>query len=725
MALDAGQVVSTDQILDDVWGDGQASTALKQVHIVVSKLRKLLSSSHEQGREIIETVPRGYRLNLPPALVDVHRFADLVRLARTAQGHGDIMEAAALMSRALATWRGTALADVMAPWARIEATRLEGQRLTAVEELTDLRLALGEHEDVVPSLVSHVGAHPLRERARAQLMLALYRSGRIDGALGVYAETRRVLVTELGIEPGVELRRLQQAILARDAELTTTPSGQRIRLPPHGDPAGLPTLPSMFTARTTELTEVLTRLAPSAVVAINGAGGVGKSTLAVRAAQDAAPRFADGVLYVDLHGATPGRRPLSPTEALNHLLTSIGLGSSTAHTDIEDRIRRYRSATSRRNLLVVLDNARDARQCAPLIPTGHTSATIITSRRVLGALDRAQHLRVARFEDEDAVLLLARLAGNSRVAAEPDSARQIVRLSDGLPLALRAAAAQLTARPEWGLADLAARLADTDHRLDALQHDHLSVRASIATSHQALSDEGATSEAQHLFRLLGLLNVSEVPLSLAAALAGWPEDRAEGALNRLVDAQLLESVGTARFRIHELVRLYAREQIGGVPHRERAAALRRALRHYTHVVTEVSRAVDFTRKACDVGGLQQISPAHAQEAIAQLDQRLNHFLAMGQRSVQTAYRGRDEVDARDRAACALNRLALAYYRAGRFDEALACLDSGLASAGESGRRRDRGHAPGEPRPRPQQGEKSVHRARLPPGGPLTLDRSRR
>ncbi|WP_425568212.1 NB-ARC domain-containing protein [Nonomuraea rubra] len=280
-----------------------------------------------------------------------------------------------------------------------------------------------------------------------------------------------------------------------------------------------------------------------AIVAIGGPGGIGKSALAVHLAHAVADRYADGVLYIDLHGATDGLRPLSPLEALGRLLRSLGLDGSAVPTTVDEAAARYRSLTSARHVLLILDNALDTRQLRPLIPAGPGCAVVITSRQVLTAVDGASQLNLPELDPSESTALLARIAGPGRVHAEPEAAGRIVRLCGGLPLALRIAAARLAARPDWTLSYLADRLADATRRLDTLQHADLAVRASIAVSLQHLQEEPAGQDAVHLFALLGLLDTPTHTPAATTALADRPERTVADALDRLLDARLLESAG--------------------------------------------------------------------------------------------------------------------------------------------------------------------------------------
>ncbi|WP_431932890.1 NB-ARC domain-containing protein [Nonomuraea jabiensis] len=203
---------------------------------------------------------------------------------------------------------------------------------------------------------------------------------------------------------------------------------------------------------------------------MHGPGGVGKSALAVHVAHAVADRFADGVLYIDMRAATAGLQPLPPFEALGRLLRSLGLGSAAIPSTLDEAAARYRSLTSTRNLLVVLDDALDVGQVRPLNPAGPACAVIITSRQIMASLDSTSHLQLTGLDHADATALFVRIADPGRVRSEPEAVQQIVRQCGGLPLALRIAAARLAARPDRTLSCLADQLADPDHRLDALEH---------------------------------------------------------------------------------------------------------------------------------------------------------------------------------------------------------------------------------------------------------------
>ncbi|TDE32981.1 AfsR/SARP family transcriptional regulator [Nonomuraea mesophila] len=621
LALSAGRVVTADRLLDDVWGHGTVRTAGKQLHIVVSKLRGLLQPY--QDDEIIATVPGGYQLDLPRESIDAHLFTCMTRRARAARVKGEIATADELFRRALALWRGTALEGMPGAWAQAACAHLEEERLTALEDHIDLRLESGDHHAVVPVLTAHAEAYPLRERPRAQLMLAMYRASRPCEALEVYQETRRVMVGELGVEPGEVLQRIQQAVLRRDPALDLSSPAQRATLVRAAVPHELPADTRAFTARTAEIAWVrraLTSAVPGrpAVVAVHGAGGVGKSALAVHAAHGVADGFADGVLYLDLRAAGAGRTPLTPYEALSRLLRSLGVDGAAVPSSLEEAAARYRELTSTRNLLVVLDDALDAAQVRLLVPAGPKCAAVITSRQVMALSDDTNRLDLTRLADAEATGLLARIVDPARVAAEPVAAQRIVRLCNGLPLALRISAARLAGRPDRRLATLAAQLADDTRRLDVLEHADLSIRDNIAAGLHHLRAE---PDAVHAFHLLGLMGTGTHTAAATSAVTGWPEPRAEAALDRLLNARLLERGGFRRYRMSELIRLYAREQAAlHVPEPVRVTAQRTAPQAFHHHLVRAHDPFEHHRgpadRAADRAAARAVVRAAARQAAA-------------------------------------------------------------------------------------------------------------
>jgi len=587
LAINAGRVVSMHRLIAAVWPDEPPATAVTQIHVCVSALRRALTSvGVAEARDLIVTAPPGYLLRVAQDQIDILEFERSLSEARTAADEGDPRRAAALLREALALWRGPALEGFAG--LTVEATRLEERRLAALEERAEADLALGRAADLVSELTALVAEHPLRERLRALLMRALHRAGRRSEALDVYQDARRTLIDELGLEPGPELRRAQEAVLAdneADDEAPEFAAGFKAESAVGPVVSGRSPLPpdiADFTGRRKQVAQAIDAItggprprAAVPIVVITGRAGVGKTTLAVHVAHRLRGQF-DGRLYVSLDGAGPA--PADPAEVLGRLLRRLGVDGAAIPDEPEDRAESYRARLDGAHVLIVLDNAADERQIRPLLPGSPTCAVIVTSRRHLTGLPGAVHIELGSFDPAQATELLGRVAGMDRVAAEPAAGERISMLCDRLPLALRIAAARLAAKPHWSLDRLASRLADERRRLDELTHADLEVRGSIGLSHQGLSPS-----AQRAFRLLGLLDAPDFAVWAAAAMMDAPQPAAEEQVEELIDARLLEvaghdETGQTRYRFHDLVRVYARERAATAePAAVRRAALSRAL----------------------------------------------------------------------------------------------------------------------------------------------------
>ncbi|MDN5851868.1 MAG: NB-ARC domain-containing protein, partial [Actinomycetia bacterium] len=480
---------------------------------------------------------------------------------------------------ARALWRGEPYVGVTdMEIVREEAARLVELRLNVLEARIDDDLEHGLHSQLVSELSALVAKHPLRERFSGQLMRSLYRAGRASEALEVYRNLRSHMVEELGTEPGKPLRDLQQAVLAEDPALDPQPGANA---PTRTVPAELPPAIGSFTGRDDEMERIGSALTGSRdrsvpVVNISGPGGIGKSALAVRAAHGVAEEFPDGQLYINMQGATPGVRPLDPHEGLGRLLRSLGDADFDTPHDVEEASARLRTLTSDRRILVVLDDVVDEGQVRPLLPGGVGCAVLITSRGVLASLDGAKSHQLGALNDDEAIDLLARVTGTERLVAEPDAGRRLAQLCDRLPLALCIAGAKLTRRPNWPIGELVRRMTDEQRRLDELELPDRAVRASIAVSSTDLDAETA-----RMFRLLGLLPGPDIGVPVAAALADRSEEQAERMLDQLADAQLADSPAPGRYRLHDLLRLFARDQAYALEsEKDRDSAVRRTLHCY-------------------------------------------------------------------------------------------------------------------------------------------------
>ncbi|WP_370531845.1 AfsR/SARP family transcriptional regulator [Streptomyces venezuelae] len=551
LLLREGRIVTASEVIDAIWGEDPPSQAVATVRTYASRVRKAY------GPETLLTESGAYAVRVPPGALDLDVARELAAESERARGLGDLRRARDLLTQSLALWAGEALAGVPGPYAGAQRAQLEQWRVELLETRLDMDLEAGAHAEAVPELTALTAAHPLRERLRELLMLALYRCGRQAEALAVYADTRRLLADELGVDPSPALRRLQQRILeADDALLGPPPSASG---PPHATPLRPELLPAGvpdFTGRTAllgELTRHLTTPEGSgpAVSVIAGIGGVGKTTLAVQVAHQVRPHFPDGRLYVDLRGDGP--RPTDPFAVLGSFLRALGTPDSAIAPGLVDRAAQFRAALDGRRVLVVLDNARDPAQVRPLLPGAGGCAVLVTGQVRMVDLPGARLVDLDVMSPAEALGLFTRIVGDSRVAPDRNAALEVVTACGFLPLAVRIVAARLAARRTWTVAVLAAKLADETRRLDELQAGDLSVRAIFEHGYAWLEPD-----QQRAFRLLALADGPDISLAAAAAVLNLPPHRTESLLEALVDTCMLDSSAPGRFRYHPLLRLYAR-----------------------------------------------------------------------------------------------------------------------------------------------------------------------
>lgn len=735
LLLYANQMVSTDHLVDQLWGEAPPPSARSLVQVYVSRLRQALHHSRDQSASasVLATRPSGYLLRVEPGELDLDCFEGLTADARRAAADGDLEGAAEGWRAALALWRGPALAGAASEVRRTVVPRLEEARLVALEERLEVDLGLGRHVELVGELEELVAAHPDRERLRRQLMLALYRSGRQGEALAVYRSTRQVLVEELGLEPSPALQELERAILRGDSAIAPAlPAGAEARQQPASPPGPclLPPDVDDFTGREAaeaEVQQLLEAEQATAIVisAIAGKAGVGKTALAVRVAHRLRPRFADGQLYVNLRGADT--QVLDPAEVLAAFLRALGIEGARIPEGLEERVRQYRSWLADRRVLVVLDNAATEAQVRPLLPANHGCAALITSRARLTGLEAAHPLTLDVLDPDHAVQLLAKLAGPARVAAEPEAAQAIVRLCGWLPLALRIAGARLASRPHWRLALLAERLGDERRRLDELATGDLEVRASVA-----LSYHGRPEQERRLFRRLGLPVAPSFPAWVAATLLEVELAEAECLLERLVDAQLVEAAGQdqagqLRYRLHDLLRIFARERLQQEePARARRASLERLLGAYLALAEGAATVLEpsgLERYGSDpapgrradhpaaatvehhplgwfeaerpslIAAVEQACHAGFWEPAWRLADTLGSFFQLRaywddwQHTHALGLTAARRAGDRDAEGCILVSLGDLYRYRYRADDAISCLHQGLAAFGEAGNRR--------------------------------------
>lgn len=578
LLVEPGIPLSSEQLVERVWGTTAPRSARQTLHSYISRLRSVLDDA---GGPAPTRRSGGYALDVDAAAVDLHRFRALVATARCA----DDNTADSLWRDAMALWQGVPFADLDSDWLHSLAVTLAAERQAACLDHYDLLLRRGEHPRLLPEVAAAAEAHPLDERLAGQLMVALYRCGRQSDALAHFRLVQERLADEFGSDPGSALRDLHQRILRHDPELAVPVTAPGTPTNPHTDgaadstsadepsgpakpshrPAQLPLDVAGFTGRDGDLRRLDALLpdvanAPATrtvvITAIRGTAGVGKTALAVHWAHRVADRFPDGQLYVNLRGYDP-EQPMRPTDALARFLVALGVGERDIPLDADERAARYRSELAGRRMLIVLDNAGSVAQVRPLLPGSGSSTVVVTSRDSLSglvAVHGAHQVDLDLLPAAEAVDLLCRLIG-PRAVAEPEAAAALAEQCARLPLALRVAAMRATSQPDLPLAEVVAELADRQERLELLDaggDPYAAVHAVLSWSIQHLPEQGART-----FRRLGLHPGPDLDQCVAAALTGLTSNAARRVLESLVGAHLLHRTGPGRYGMHDLLRAYA------------------------------------------------------------------------------------------------------------------------------------------------------------------------
>jgi DNA-binding SARP family transcriptional activator len=531
LLLNANRVVPLESLLDALWGSTPPATARAQIQTSISALRRLTVSAGLGDR--IRVRGLGYTIELAPAELDLHVFEDLVGRGRAELAASRPDAARAAFRGALALWRGEPLTGVDSAMVRANQVRIAERRVEAFEDCFDAELQLGRHHEIVGEISTMVEEFPLRERFVGQLMTALHRCGRRVEALAAYRTVRQTFVDELGLEPGEELRRLHQDIL--NGQAASNPATASVSVP-RMLPARLP----YFTGAEDLLDGVADALP---VTVITGRAGVGKSAVAIEAAHRLAADFPDGQLYA--------RLTEDVADVLERFLQALGFTAIPA--DVEGRAALYRSTIADRRVLTIVEDAADIGQIRCLLPSTPASRLIMTTRTRTGAMPGSTVFELDVLSRRDGIELLSVMVGRDRVWAEFAEAGELVELCGGLQLAVTRAAAMLTARPHWTFADLVARM-----QVDRLDPQ---VRDSLERGFAALPPASRT-----LFARLGSLPTTCFASWVAAPLLDLDAVVAADALEGLVDARLVDVTGagpTARYRLHPLARIYARELLAG------------------------------------------------------------------------------------------------------------------------------------------------------------------
>jgi predicted ATPase/DNA-binding SARP family transcriptional activator len=664
LLLNADRVVSRDRLIEALWAEEPPRAARHAVEVNVSRLRKALGASNAGDSALVTRAP-GYVLHVEPGELDLQRFERLLAEGRRARADGEPERAADALRDAESQWRGRPLADLeYEPFARVDIERLEELRLVAIEERIEAELALGRDGELVSELRQLTREHPWRERLHAQLMLALYRSGRQADALEAFGRAREVLVEQLGIEPGAELADLHQAMLVQDRTLdapglTVTPlSGRR---------SSLPAPPNRTIGRDRELVAVGERLRASSVrlLTLTGPGGVGKTRLALEAARAVEADFADGAHLVSLAAVA---RPQDVPAAIVESLAIMVLAGESAERAVE----RFLAA---KHLLLVVDNCEHLPAAAPFIgglPAACPTVTVLATSREPLNVQAEQRYPVSplalpvpgrpAYADAlagvDAVALFCERAraydpafalgdGNAVAVAE------ICRRVDGLPLGIELAAArcgllspgEIAERLDAALGALGAGARDAPARQRTL-------RATIDWSHDLLSDpEKACFACFAVF-------AGGATVEAAATITGTDLDT----LDRLVAKSLLsrrqQAHAPTRLGMLETIRAYATERFAAIDDVE---AVRE--RHYRYFLALAERH----------GTDRALMGADGKQHLARLDAEVENLHA----ALEWAVNRRDG----GRAIAAVVAVGRYWWMRDRYAQAVSWIDRALSLPG--------------------------------------------
>jgi predicted ATPase/DNA-binding SARP family transcriptional activator len=540
LLLNANRVVSRDRLIDGLWGEQPPETAVTSLQVYVSRLRKLLPP------DTLLTRPPGYLLELEPEELDLYRFEQLLVEGRKALAHAEPERAAGVLQDALALWRGPALAEfAFESFAQAEIGRLEDLRLAAVEERIEADLRLGRHTDVVGELEALIAENPHRERLRSELILALYRSGRHPEALEAYGDARARL-DEIGLEPSPQLRELQRRILRHDPGLAAP--GAEV-----AEATALPRTPNALLGRHPELRELRALLLRGDVrlIVLTGAGGTGKTRLAIEAAREVASFFADGAVFV----------PLAPLRDPDLVVQTIARSIDVGDVPGQDPAETLAEALRHRELILLLDNAEHLPAAAPayveLLSRAPRLTLLVTSRTVLH-LPHENVYPVHPLADDAATALFRERAREVEPRFRPDdrdnqAIELICRRLDNLPLAIELVASRARMlRPAELLAWLQPRLpllAGGPRDLPARQQ---TLRATLAWSVDLLAE----NERRDLCRL-------------SVFAGGWTREAAafvcdarDERLATLAEHNLVDRASdSSRYSMLETIREFADEQL--------------------------------------------------------------------------------------------------------------------------------------------------------------------
>ncbi|MFJ9776191.1 BTAD domain-containing putative transcriptional regulator [Kitasatospora sp. NPDC101157] len=723
LAMEVGRPLSHTSLAHRLWDQEPPPSALTSLYSHVSHLRALLRRAARTGgtenpRETptIDTRSHTYTLRADPQLIDWWRYLDLARQAALLAGNGQDHQARTVLSRAEELWGGEPLAGLPGSWARATRATMADQRFAITLQRIEIDLRIGRHHELIPELTALREDRPTDERLAGHLMTALHAAGRQADALAVYPAVVRLLRAQLATEPGEALTRLHRRMLNGEP-LPGTPG--RVELAPAAapepfEPSGLSGLSGLsgppgrhrLIGRRDDLRRVLpapgsdpagARGGVVTVSAILGMPGVGKTTLALHAADLMREHFPDGYVYLNLRAHVGNQPPLTPEAAGALLLRRLGVPATTIPLDADEVFALCAEALSSRRAVVVLDDAADAAQIRPLLPPAPSALIIVTSRQRLAELPCARPVFLDVLPVDDAVALFSNVVGPDR-SADRERVVEIVDRCGLLPLAIELAASRLKARPSWTLDHLARRLSRKG-RLAEIRSGSSSIARAFEVSYHYLP-----SGQRSAFRLLGLYPGPDFGVHAAAALLGLAIDETDQVLEALLNCHLIIEISPERYQLHDLLREFAVAL--GVEDAQRESAIERLLRFALHAADRADRLLYPRRSRSEVptnhqfGGVDDLSgdigidsPASARAwlesehaALIALTTHSNHpGLAEAGAWLAHVLAGHLDAEAYWSEAQAMHRAAASYWHSQANDrqEARALIDLGATLANAS------------------------------------------
>ena len=539
LAIHANRMVHIDQIIEELWEERPPYSATTTMQTYVYQLRKLLDKSLCDAT--LRTAQGGYQMCMPTGAIDADDFERLSTEGQNQLAAGQLETAATTLREALGLWSGRVLSGVSTgPLLQAEVVRLEELRKIAFGHRVEVDLQLGRHAELIGELTTLVAQQPTHEGFAAKLILGLYRAGRRSEALQQYQRARAALAKELGLEPSAELRKLQQAILSADPSLDAPANGiSTVRATPRTDPPNqLPLdVPSLVGRAELLASFVRTvRQKSSSTVPVGllvGPPGAGKSAFAVHVARQLREDYPDGVLHATL--LAPDGTLIPPETVLAGFLQALGMPARRTETGLDELVRLFRGWTSRRRILLVLDDIVDAQQLHPLLPGGLGCAVLAVSRRLLAHPSIVTTARVGPLAQDSSRQLLLDLLGPDRIGQDSGGLDELIELCGDLPMVLRAAVKLLQLRPHWPVCRLLARVRGDVHRMSMLVADESGIAESVERSYRFLP--AANQEA---LRIVARDRRQAISLAEAAVLLDTDEETAEILLEDLVESQLAD-----------------------------------------------------------------------------------------------------------------------------------------------------------------------------------------